>query len=92
MGNVCLFKYLPTEMNYYIIETIGTIDTYIYLIDPRLTYLTINTLGWFDDDSGDDYNAYMEHKLSNDIPYLIIYSCYDITNPDSSFTLHICKE
>lgn len=92
MGNVCLFKYLPTEMNYYIIETIGTIDTYIYLIDPRLTYLTINTLGWFDDDSGDDYNAYMEHKLSNDIPYLIIYSCYDITNPDSPFTLHICKK
>ena len=91
-GYVKLVTFTPTERAKYIIQTEGNIDTYMYILDPRSSYLTSTLLDWFDDDDGDGNNAKIEVELTNDIPYLIVYSRYLVNLPSASFVLHTFKK
>ena len=55
---------------YKIIQTIGSTDTYIYLIDPRFPDLITNY--YYDDDSGDGTNALINKRLASSIIYLFV--------------------
>lgn len=89
-GYVRLFTYTPAEKAYYTVETEGDIDTYIYLIDPRSTYLLSSSD--YNDDSGEVLNASLNKELAANIPYLIVYTRYSLTGADSSFSLRIYKD
>ena len=85
-----MFTYTPAEKAYYTVETEGDIDTYIYLIDPRSTYLLSSSN--YNDDSGEGLNASLNKELAANIPYLIVYTRYSLTGADSSFSLRIYKD
>lgn len=89
-GYVRLFTYTPSEKDYYTVETEGDIDTYIYLIDPRSTYLLSSSD--YNDDAGEGLNASLNKELAANVPYLIVYTRYSLTGADSSFSLRIYKD
>lgn len=88
-GYVRLLTYTPSERANYSIETEGDIDTYIYVIDPRSTYLI--TSSDYNDDGGESFNAKISKDLSANIPYLIIYSRWYLLGDNSSFISKIYK-
>ena len=79
-----LITYTSSSKRSYTIETEGEIDTYLYLIDPRSTYKMKSTTETTDvpcvhnDDGGTNFNAKITKQLAKNIPYLIIYSRYNI--------------
>lgn len=81
---VTLITYTSSSKRSYTIETEGEIDTYLYLIDPRSTYKMKSTTETTDvpcvhnDDGGTNFNAKITKQLAKNIPYLIIYSRYNI--------------
>lgn len=84
-----MLTYTPSEWANYTIEKEGDIDTYIYVIDSRLTYLI--TSSDYNGDGGESFNAKISKDLSANIPYLIIYSRWYLLGDNSSFTLKIYK-
>lgn len=88
-GYVRLFTYTPAEKADYTIETEGNIDTYIYLIDPRSTYLL--TSAEYNDDAGEGLNASISKELAQNIPYLIVYSRYNLNGDGANFSLRLYK-
>ena len=89
-GYVRLFTYTPSEKAYYTVETEGNVDTYVYLIDPRSTYLLSSAD--YNDDAGEGLNASVNKELAANVPYLIVYSRWDLTGTDSNFSLRIYKD
>lgn len=79
-----LITFTPSYSNNYTVETKSDIDTYLYLIDPRSTYKmksTIDTLDVpcvYNDDDGENLNAKITKKLAKNIPYMIVYSRYNV--------------
>lgn len=88
-GYVRLFTYTPAEKSDYTIETEGNIDTYIYLIDPRSTYLL--TSAEYNDDAGEGLNASISKELAQNIPYLIVYSRFNLNGEGANFSLRLYK-
>ena len=76
-SRVITFK--PPTNGKYLFETESDFDTYIYVIDPRSTELLAVNVD-YNDDGGDELNASLTIELSQNIPYLVIYSAY---NPNS---------
>lgn len=89
-GYVRLFTYTPSQTAYYTIETEGDTDTYLYLLDPRLSAL-IDLNKQANDDGGDGYNASISMKLSANTTYLIVYSNWSLANEDSDLVLKIYR-
>ncbi|MBE6639853.1 MAG: hypothetical protein E7616_10525 [Ruminococcaceae bacterium] len=71
--------FVPPSSGTYTIKTTGNVDTYLYVLNPRVSNLI--TTADYDDDSGDGSNAMLTKTLTGNIPYLIFYSSY---NPSSS--------
>ena len=69
-GYSTLLTFTPSSNNDYTIKTIGSTDTYMYLIDPRCPDLITNYD--YDDDSGDGTNALINKRLASSIIYLIV--------------------
>ncbi len=78
-SEVALF--IPTITGNYTIATRGDRDMYLYLIDPTSSEVIGEGGGYKNDDSGEDYNAYLSVNLQAQKKYLIIYSLY---NPASA--------
>lgn len=77
----------------YTFEITSDFDTYLYVIDPTSsTTITINTN--YNDDSGEGLNSKLTTSLKTDIPYLVIYSGYNLSNSShtGNLTLKITKE
>lgn len=79
-----LFVYTPQTTRTYAVETVGNIDTYIYLIDPRSTLPCRQN-----DDGGELFNAKISCELTEGINYLIVYSAYNMMSTDGKFALYI---
>lgn len=82
-GNVGYCTITPSSRNSYTIEAESSIGTCMYLLDPRSTYYYVSSSVenedmpcLFDDGSGPNGNAIISRQLSNNIPYMIIYSRY----------------
>lgn len=67
------------ETGSYTFEITSEFDTYLYVIDPRSPNELIRYTD-FDDDSGEGLNSKLTRTLESGIPYLIIYSGYNIEN------------
>jgi len=81
---VKVFTYTPTVSGNYTFEIKGDIDTYMYIIDPRNSNAI--TSGDYDDDSGEGMNPKITKYLTANVPYLIIYSSYNLTTtPESEY-------
>ncbi len=89
-----LFVYKPTSKTTYTIETESSLDTYIYLIDPRSSREVDRNLDHcsvYNDDGGTNLNAKITKQLASNIPYLIVYSTYNITTQSGDLKLRIYK-
>ena len=91
-GYVRLITYTPPKKGYYTVKTEGSVDTYLYLIDPRSTYCVDDIDGGCNDDSETDVNAVIYRELSANIPYLVIYSKFHLYSDDANFLLRITLE
>ncbi len=69
--------YKPNLTDKYNVSTLGELDTYLYIIDPRLTNRTIGS-DFSDDDSGSSNNASIVTFLAKNVDYLIIFSHYNL--------------
>lgn len=92
-----LITFTPSSMGTFQIETESDIDTYLYLIDPRSTYKMKSTTTTTDvpcvynDDGGTNLNAKITKQLAKNIPYMIVYSRYNIENsgtPEFKLRIH----
>lgn len=74
-----VITFIAPQTGSYIFEITSEFDTYLYVIDPRSTDSLVRYTD-FDDDSGEGLNAKLTRTLEAGIPYLIIYSGYNIEN------------
>lgn len=99
LDNTKVLTFTPSSSGEYVFETECNYNTYIYVLDPRSfkTFSPIdgstNNVDKLDDNSGSGNNAKVTINLEEGIPYLIIYSLYNIgnTNEIGSMKLHIDK-
>ncbi|MBQ8625412.1 MAG: hypothetical protein IJ419_04475 [Agathobacter sp.] len=70
----------------YTFEITSEFDTYLYVIDPRSSSSLIRYTD-YDDDSGEGLNAKLTRTLDAGVPYLVIYSGYNIENENHTGTL-----
>jgi len=97
--SVRLLKFTPSYTTYYRFGTLPygeSIDTYLYIIDPGSAELTAyrrngNT---YDDDSGGNWQAFINTWLQAGVPYLIVFSRYNpstvtAANPGNEFVYFI---
>ncbi len=78
--------YKPETDRLHDFTTDSSIDTYLYLIDPRSIYMcTASTKEIFkfpcayNDDSGGNYQALITKYVCKNVPYLLITSTYNLT-------------
>lgn len=86
-NHVKLYTYTPTAKGNYMIKTLGNTDTYLYLIDPRSTYLLYESS--YNDNGAEGLNAAVNKELAQDVPYLIVGSNADIQSEGKKFQLEI---
>lgn len=98
MGGSCFqFIYKPLENRKYLIETQGSFNSFIYLLDPRSTLSSQEYTAYSEDNSAclhnnngsGGRNAKIERRLAKDIPYIIIYSTNTKTAASGSIALKI---
>ncbi len=78
-----VITYTPQLQYDYEIEISSEYDTYIYVIDPRSS-VPLRSGHEYDDDSGENMNPKVEKYLEANIPYLIIYSAYNLSSTDDT--------
>ena len=74
------YTFIPTETKSYDIQTIGSVDTYMYLLDANFAQLT------YDDDDGDSTNAKITYTLEAGRTYYIRVRLY---NASASGTFNV---
>lgn len=89
-----LITFTPPNKKSYTIETESDIDTYLYLVDPRSTYKMKHSNNTdfpclYNDDGGTNYNAKITKQLAKNIPYMIVYSRYNINLSTTNLKLRI---
>lgn len=67
---------VPTTGSY-TLEIESDLDTFMYIIDPRLTGILVSNNG-YNDDSGPGYNPSITRNLQKSTKYLVIVSGYNI--------------
>lgn len=84
--------FTPPSSGDYTFEITSNLDTYIYVIDPRSTEWIIIDVN-YNDDAGEGNNAKLTTALEANVPYLVIYSTYNLTSLSQStyITLNISK-
>ncbi len=87
-----VITFTAPESGEYTFEIDSDFDTQVYVIDPRSSDVLVDSVD-YDNDSGDDFNAKLTKTLTPDIPYLIIFSGYNICSEDNTgyLTLNIYK-
>lgn len=65
-----LYTFVPTETKSYNLQTTGSLDTYLYLLDTNFNQLTYN------DDGGDSTNAKITYTLEAGKTYYIRVRLY----------------
>ncbi len=92
LNSTKVIAFTPPVSGDYTIQTVGSRDTYIYVVDPRsatrlLTYE-------YDDNSGTGNNALVEKYMDANVPYLIFYSGKNIQDSSmaGSIQLKIVKD
>ena len=87
----CITFSAPSD-GVYTFEMISDYDTYLYVIDPQSFSIWKNGVD-YDDDSGTSFNALISRELKAGIPYLVVYSSYNIQNSSSigNVTVSITK-
>ena len=77
--------FTPTESGSYTITLDSIFDNYLYIIDPRSSSILVRDTDYNDDafldEDEEDLNASITRNLQNSIPYLMIYSPYDPSQP-----------
>lgn len=88
----CITFSAPSDGTY-TFEIISDYDTYLYVIDPQ-SFSTWKNGVDYDDDSGTNFNALISRELTAGIPYLVVYSSFNIQNSSSigNVTVNITKE
>lgn len=88
----CITFSAPSDGTY-TFEIISDYDTYLYVIDPQ-SFSTWKNGVDYDDDSGTNFNALISRELKAGIPYLVVYSSFNIQNSSSigNVTVNITKE
>lgn len=76
LGNTKVMTFTVPSDGSYTFQTTGSIDTYMYIIDPRSS--SILSYSDYDDDDGEGNNALITKNLEAGVPYLIIYSAFNI--------------
>lgn len=79
-GQNVFYTFIPTETKSYNIQTIGSVDTYLYLLDSNFSQLT------YDDDDGDSTNAKITYTLEAGRTYYIRVRLY---NASASGTFNV---
>ena len=69
-GQNMLYTFVPTETKSYNLQTTGSLDTYLYLLDTNFNQLTYN------DDGGDSTNAKITYTLEAGKTYYIRVRLY----------------
>ncbi len=74
---------------YYTIQTTGSVDTFIYVINPESS--SIITSSSYNDDLNPSVssNAGLVKYLTKDTPYIIFYSAYDISSSTMTGTIYL---
>jgi len=80
------FMFKPTSSRKYNIKTFGEMDGVMVLFKKGQQGELIYLSG--DDDSGEDKNAAIEHKLLKDEEYVITYRQYYNTGKESAIMLY----
>ena len=78
--------YTPPSSGTYTMEITSEFDTYLYVIDPR-SALAIKSGVNYNDDSGEGLNPKMTVTLEKGVPYMIVYSGYNLSNSNHTGTL-----
>lgn len=94
-----VLTFTPSSSGTYVFESEGNYDTFIYVLNPQSfkTFSPIdgseNEVDEFNDDDGSSLNAKVSIELKEGIPYLVIYSSYNISSTsEGSIELHIYKQ
>ena len=76
----------------YTFEITSEYDTYIYVIDPRSFSMWKDDRD-FNDDDGEGLNPKIVRELETGVPYLVVYSSYNIQNSSAigNISVHIGK-
>ena len=76
----------------YTFEISSDFDTYLYVIDPRSTEFIVSGTD-YNDDAGESLNAMLSRELETNVPYLVIYSGFNLSNDNHTgdLTLDISR-
>lgn len=74
-----IITFTPSKTGLYTFAITSEVDTYLYVIDPRSSDLIAFGTD-YDDDSGSGTDPLLTRTLEAGIPYLVIYSGYNIAN------------
>ncbi len=91
--NTTILTFTPSVTGNYTFTINSSLDTYIYVIDPRSAEPVIRN-GDFNDDDGEGQNPLLTKRLEAGVPYYIIVSTYNpstMTSP-TTVTLVYSKE
>lgn len=79
--------FTPPSDGSYTFETTGSIDTYMYVLDPRSS--TPVTASDYNDNGGTGTNARLTKTLKAGVPYIVFYSAYDISSSSSTGSMSL---
>ncbi|MBO5357602.1 MAG: hypothetical protein J6A95_07510 [Clostridia bacterium] len=85
-GYVEAVTFTTTQSRNYRFEIFSDYDTYIYVIDPRSSDITVVNVDR-NDDSGEGSNPLLIKYLEAGVPYLVVYSMYNPNSIDSTKNL-----
>jgi len=88
---VRLLRYHTSTVKTIELRTSSSIDTYLYLIDPRSTApisSNFNNPSVYNDDGGGNLQARIVKTLDANIPYLIIVAAYNPSTTSGSYVLY----
>ncbi len=77
-----VITFTPSTTGTYAIELESIFDNYLYVIDPRSSNKIVSDVD-YNDDGGGNLQAKITRKLEKGVPYLIIYSQWNLS---ASFT------
>ena len=69
-----------TNTGKYDLQILSSLDTYFYVIDPRSSRDWKNGVDYNDDDGEGSNPKISNRELASGVPYLIVYSGYNVTN------------
>ena len=75
-----VITFTPTTTGTYTIELESVFDNYLYVIDPRSSEKIVSNVD-YNDDGGGNGQAKITRTLEKNVPYLIIYSQWNLSAP-----------